>query len=229
MILDAGNSLIGDRGTAVSTQGKSSVAAMNMLGYDALALGEGDLSKLGLELLLQRAQEAKFAILSANAILSETGELLFPPYIIKEIQGYRIAVIGLTGPITTPQVIVRDPLESVRKIVAELQDRVEIIILLSHAGLNVNHKIAVELPQIDLVISGGGQGTTPAPLLTADGRMTLHADSPSPGHAGRRIGVGNWTFDPQGRALEHTWRQVALGPEIANDPQLLAWAKNKSP
>ena len=48
LVLDAGDSLVGDQDPALKTQGKSSVEAMNRLGYDAMALGPGDLA-LGLD------------------------------------------------------------------------------------------------------------------------------------------------------------------------------------
>lgn len=198
---------------------------MNMLGYDAMALGEGDLVKLGLPTLQQRMEEANFAILSANAVLVATNELLSEPYLIREMGEHHVAIIGLTGPVTTTEVIVHDPLETAKQMVAELKDQADIIILLSHAGLKMNNQIVTAIPEIDFVISGGGKGVTPAPLLTADGRMTLHADTPTPGHAGRYIGTGRWTFDVFGQLTDHKWQQLALGPDIIDDPQLLSWAQ----
>jgi 5'-nucleotidase len=225
LILDAGNSLIGDRGTAVNTQGQSSVEVMNMLGYDAMALGEGDLEKLGLSTLQQRIQEANFVVLSANVVSVATNQPLFEPYLVRDMAGHRVAVIGLTGPVTTAEIITLDPLETAKQVVAELKNQADVIILLSHAGLTINNQIINVIPEIDLLISGGGQGVTPAPLLTADGRMTLQADTPTPGHAGRYIGTGTWTFDELGHLVDHKWQQLALDPDIADDPQLLSWAQ----
>jgi hypothetical protein len=198
---------------------------MNKLGYDAMALGEGDLLKLGLPTLQHRVEEADFAILSANAVLASTDQLLLEPYMIREIGDYRLAIIGLTGPVTTTEVITRDPLETVQEMVTTLKDQADVIILLSHAGLSTNHQIATNIPEIDLVISGGGSGVTSGPMLTADGRMTLHPDTPTPGHAGRYIGIGNWRFDAQGQRIDYHWQRLALGPEIADDPAILSWAQ----
>ena len=74
LVLDAGDSLVGDQDPALKTQGKSSVEAMNRLGYDAMALGPADLA-LGLETLRARMAEAKFPMLSANAVVTGTEEL----------------------------------------------------------------------------------------------------------------------------------------------------------
>jgi 2',3'-cyclic-nucleotide 2'-phosphodiesterase (5'-nucleotidase family) len=224
--LDAGNSLIGDRGTAVNTKGQSSIEAMNMMGYDAMALGEGDLAALGLSILQQRIQEANFPVLSANAVLAATTERLVEPYLIREMGGHRVAIIGLTGPLTTTEVIILDPLETTKQMVAELKGHADVILLLSHAGLSTNHRIINAVPEIAFVISGGGKGVTPSPLLTADGRMTLHPDSPTAGHAGRYIGAGRWTFGISGQLTDYDWRQLALDPTITDDPQLASWAQN---
>lgn len=198
---------------------------MNMLGYDAMALGQGDLKKLGLSVLQQRIQEADFVVLSANAVSAKTHELLFEPYLIRDMANHRVAVIGLTGPATTTNVSVLDPLETAQHMVNDLKNQADVIILLSHAGLKINNQIINAIPEIDLLISGGSKGVTPTPLFTADGRMTLQADTPSPGHAGRYIGTGRWTFDEFGSLVDHKWQQFALGPDIADDPQLLSWAK----
>ena len=50
LVLDAGNSLVGDREPAQGSRGKSSVSAMDLMGYDAMALGPGDLA-LGLDVV----------------------------------------------------------------------------------------------------------------------------------------------------------------------------------
>jgi len=224
LVLDAGDSLIGDRTPATKSQGQSSVEVMNMMGYDAMALGEGDLAKLGLDTLQQRIQEASFAVLSANAFFSETGEPLTQPYAMYEKGGHRIAVIGLTGLATIPGVEIRDPLASVQQVIAQLGDQADILILLSHAGLATNRQVAAEVPEIDLVISGGGEAVTREPLWIDNKRAIVHVDNPSPGHAGRWIGIGTWPFDEREELQGQRWEMLALGPEIADDPEVLEWA-----
>jgi len=72
------------------------VEAMNLMGYDVMALGEVDL-QLGEDALRQRIAEAQFAVLSANVIVQSTGELFAKPYVIMERGGRRIGIVGLTG------------------------------------------------------------------------------------------------------------------------------------
>jgi 2',3'-cyclic-nucleotide 2'-phosphodiesterase (5'-nucleotidase family) len=223
LLLDAGDSLLKDRAPGLTSQGKSSVQLMNMMGYDAMALGAGDLALLGVEGIRQRMQEARFPFLSANAVLTENGALLAQPYLLREVEGRRIAVIGLTDPVWLPDAEIRDPLEALRETIKDLEGRADILVLLSHAGLETNQEIAREAPEIDLIISGGGQGYTDEPELVEGRPPLVQADSPSPGHAGRKVGVGLWWFDDDERLVALDWMDVALTPTIPDDPQMLQW------
>jgi 5'-nucleotidase len=223
LVLDAGDGLIRDKSPATTSQGQTSIESMNHMGYDAAALGEGDIELLGVEVLQQRIDEARFPFLSANAVLSRTDELLVEPYTILQVDGHSVAIVGLTGLAALQEVQIRDPLESVRAVVDELQKQADVLILLSHAGLEMNRRIAAEVPEVDLIVSGGVQGYTQAPVVVADGPPVVHADTASPAHAGRRVGIGTWWFDEQGRLIGQDWMNVPLDPEIPDDPEMADW------
>jgi len=220
LLLDAGNSLVGDADPARKTQGQTSVEAMNLLGYDAMALGPQDLA-LGLGVLRQRMAEAEFAVLSANALVSATGELLATPYLLREFEGYTVAIIGLSGGAGTDEIAVRDPLATARAVVARLSSQADVILLLSHTGPALDQQIAETVPGIDLVISGGEYGYS-SPLSAATGTLLVHADEALPGHAGRRIGIAHLTYDAAGQLTAQEWQRLDLRPEIGEDP-LIAW------
>ena len=154
LVLDAGDSLVGDQDPALKTQGKSSVEAMNRLGYDAMALGPGDLA-LGLATLRARMAEAKFPMLSANAVVTGTADLVAKPYAVREFAGHRVAVVGLSGGNGTTEIGVRDPLAAAQKIVPEARKEADIVILLSHAGQMIDQQIADQVPGIAAIVSGG--------------------------------------------------------------------------
>ena len=133
LVLDAGDSLTGDQDPALKTQGQTSVEAMNRMGYDAMVLGPADLG-LGVAALRQRSAEAKFAMVSANAVLTGTMQLLAKPYLLRELAGHRVAIVGLSGGGGTAEIGVLDPLATARKIVPEVRQQADVVILLSHAG-----------------------------------------------------------------------------------------------
>ena len=223
LVLDAGDSLVGDRTPAVNSEGKSSVEVMNLMGYDAMALGEGDLGKLSLDAIEQRIQEAEFSVLSANVLVAQTADLLTEPFLIRDMGGRRVAIVGLTGMATVPGLEFRDPLLAAREAVAQVREHADVIILLSHAGLEANTQIAEEVAGIDLIVSGGGTSVLPSPLVSKSGSVIVHADAAAPGHAGRRIGVGAWSFDPSGALTDQRWENLELVAEIADDPAIAAW------
>jgi 5'-nucleotidase/UDP-sugar diphosphatase len=226
LLLDAGDSLFGDRFLGQQTQGKGVVEAMNLLGYDAMALGGGDM-RLGLDTLRQRIAEAEFPFLSANVVLSGTETLFTEPYIVKEMGDHRVAIIGLTEPgaadAVQGAVTVLNPIETARRYVVEVSAKASTIIVLSHLGMEGNIKLAEEVEGIDLIVSGAGQMSVDQAVQSeTTGTLIVQAEVPSPGHAGRRIGVARLQMDSQGEVASHQWTVVSLTPDFADDPEMRA-------
>jgi len=222
LLLDAGDTLISDRWLAKQSQGKIVIEAMNLMGYDAMALGERDL-QLGPKTLRQRMADAAFPFLSANVELK--GKLFAEPYVIKEIDGHRIAIIGLTGviPDAAHGFQVRDPLETAQRLVAELRPQADIIILLAHVGQEMEQRLKEEVEGIDVIV-GGSALPRPGQAVWDEtaGVLILPSERPSPGHAGRFIGVARLNFDSHGRLVNYESQMVVLSPNVADDPELIA-------
>jgi len=94
--LDGGNTFWGRYPLTQQSRGAVIVEVMDLMGYDAMALGEVDL-QLGDGILRQLIEDAHFPVLSANVIVRSTGDLFTAPYVVLERAGRRIGVIGLTG------------------------------------------------------------------------------------------------------------------------------------
>jgi 2',3'-cyclic-nucleotide 2'-phosphodiesterase (5'-nucleotidase family) len=227
LVLDAGNSLIGDQDPAQRSAGASSIEALNLLGYDAMALGPADLT-LGPKVLRERIAEASFAILSVNAIDQRTGELVAKPYVVREIGGHRVAILGLSGAVDTSEIRVRDPLSSVKDAVAAVRSQYDEIIVLSNAGASVNQQIADGVEGITAIV-GGGSGASAKPWVgRRTGTPVFHADEASPGHAGRVLGVARLEFDHDGALTDFAWKQFPLGPEVPDDATMADWVRTKT-
>jgi 5'-nucleotidase/UDP-sugar diphosphatase len=226
LLLDAGDSLFGDRSLGQQTRGKGVVEAMNLLGYDAMALGGGDM-RLGLDTLRQRMAEAEFPFLSTNVVLSGTKTLLTEPYIIKEMGDHRVAIIGLTEPgaadVVQGAVTVLNPIETARRYVAEVSSKASIIIVLSHIGVEGDMKLAGEVEGVDLIVSGASQVSLGQAVQNeTTGTLIVQAEVPSPGHAGRMVGVARLKVDSQREIKSHQWAAVSLTPDFADDPEMRA-------
>jgi 2',3'-cyclic-nucleotide 2'-phosphodiesterase (5'-nucleotidase family) len=223
LALDAGNSLAYDADPARATQGKTSVEAMNLMGYDAAALGQLDLA-LGPDVLRQRIAEAEFPFLSANVYDAASGERFTRAYLVAEAGGRKVAIVGLTAAGEASGFDVRDPVASLRALMPELRAAADIIILLSNAGEETDGQMVQRHPEVDLIVAGGSGRVSSTETTASSFTPRLQADIPSPGHAGRHVGVATLQFDPAGKLLHREWKGVTLTPDIADDPALAAWA-----
>src|ERR1700674_5599099 len=71
--------------------------AMNTLHYDSMAVGNHEYN-FGLKVLEKARSEAKFPWLSANSYNKGTQTTHYTPYIVKEANGVRVGILGLTTP-----------------------------------------------------------------------------------------------------------------------------------
>ncbi len=91
-------------GPAVSTwfMGEPMVEVLNALEYDASAIGNHDFD-FTIEVLEERLEQMNFPFVAANIVEKSTGEIpsFVKPYIIKEISGVKVGIIGLAS-LSTP-------------------------------------------------------------------------------------------------------------------------------
>lgn len=119
------------------------IRGMNLIGYDAMALGNHEFDK-PLSVLQKQQMWAKFPFLAANIYAKGSDKRLFKPWAIFNRMGLKIAVIGLTttdtlriaNPQNVAQIEIRDPVKETEKAVAELRasDKPDVIIALTHMG-----------------------------------------------------------------------------------------------
>jgi 5'-nucleotidase/UDP-sugar diphosphatase len=155
-------------GPAISSwfQGASAVQVFNALGYDAAAVGNHDFD-FGREVLLANGEAATFPFLTANVTQAETGNWteFAQPYAIHEVNGVRVAVIGLTTT-RTPNIVMPayveglafgDYADALRRVVPQARaEGAELVIVAAHvcpAELQALAPVAAEL-SIPLLAGG---------------------------------------------------------------------------
>ncbi len=102
---------------------------MNSLNYDAMAVGNHEYN-FGLKVLEKARGEANFPWLSGNTYDKGTGRTHYKPYIVKEVAGVKIGILGLTtpgvpywdNPPNYAGLEFRDPVPEARKWVPTLRD-----------------------------------------------------------------------------------------------------------
>jgi 2',3'-cyclic-nucleotide 2'-phosphodiesterase/3'-nucleotidase len=129
--------------------------AMNALGYDALAVGNHEYN-FGLDVLNKARREAKFPWLSANTYKSGTNETYFPPYIVKEANGVRVGILGLTTagvPVWENKpnyagLEFRAPIDEAKKWVKALREKekADVVIIAMHMGLEEDLRTGEKSP-----------------------------------------------------------------------------------
>lgn len=144
-------------------KGEVEVNAMNLMGYDAVTLGNHEFD-YGLETLEKVIQKADFQIVSSNYDFSLTTlKDLIEPFIILKKGGVRIGVIGINvqpkGLISTENykgVIFLDPVKTANNMASLLKTkyRCDIIVCLSHLGYYSDLNLAESTKGIDIIIGG---------------------------------------------------------------------------
>jgi 2',3'-cyclic-nucleotide 2'-phosphodiesterase/3'-nucleotidase len=117
---------------------------MSALGYDAMAVGNHEYN-FGLDVLNKARREAKFPWLSANTYKTGANETYFPPYVVKEANGVRVGILGLTTagvPVWENKpnyagLEFRAPVDEARKWVQVLRtkEKADVVIIAMHMGL----------------------------------------------------------------------------------------------
>ncbi|MGB9724575.1 MAG: hypothetical protein ACP5OO_07780 [Chloroflexia bacterium] len=226
LLLDSGNSLYTVARPSATTDpsgGALPVEAMNAMHYDAMALGEMDLAASA-EVVRARFGEAAFPILSAN--VGPAGALPnVQPYILRSLDGHRVAIIGVTGAIPAARLktlgislTVEDALEAVRRTVEEVRPQADVIILLSNLPRTENVKLAQQVAGLDVVIGAyGGETVKPQTVEGPEGSVILCAAGPQ----GKSLGWLSVQLDAQGRVVTFTGQFYSLTPQYANDAEMV--------
>jgi len=143
-------------------QGRVEMDLLNALKCTAMALGNHEFDR-GPEVLGRIVDLAEFPILAANLEAGAEPALKgkVRPYLIREVKGRRVGIIGL---VTSEVPVISSPgprlrflpvEESARRYVAELQAQgIDKIVLLTHLGFQRDVELARAVEGVDLIVGG---------------------------------------------------------------------------
>ena len=193
LMLDAGDTLHGQP-IATLSQGESIVKILNLMGIDAFTPGNHDFN-YGFARLQELEKMMNFPIVSAN-VMDKSGKEVFKPYVIKEMDGFKVGIFGLSTPETSYKtnpknvetIDFTDTIAAAKKAVEALEkENVDVIIALSHLGLDqgddTSDKVAEAVDGIDLVIDGHSHTTL------EEGRMVKNTLIASTGEYDKAFGI----------------------------------------
>lgn len=163
VLLDGGDRFTGTLFHTVY-QGQDSAEIMNLLGYDAMALGNHEFDN-GDEVLADFVSAVDFPVLAANVDFRSSPSLAgvgIQQFAIIDVNGQDVGVIGLVTPdtaeISSPsdELVFSDELVTIaNSLAAVLTDRgVNKIVLLTHTGILTDFVMAPQLSNIDVFVGG---------------------------------------------------------------------------
>jgi S-sulfosulfanyl-L-cysteine sulfohydrolase len=180
LLLDGGDSWQGSA-TALWTQGRDMVAAANLLGVDIMT-GHWEFT-YGSVQVMENLKSFNGEFVAQNVALTEEAQFerdsesagVFKPFVIKQLGHARVAVIGQAFPYTAianPKRFVPDwqfgiEEQNLQVTVDEIKrlKAADVIVLLSHNGLDVDVKLASQVSGVDFILGGHTHDALPKPFL----------------------------------------------------------------
>lgn len=219
LFMDAGDTIQGSA-VAAWSEGRSVVEAVNALGLDLGLPGNWEVV-YGAQVMKQRLAEFTYPWIAANLFDAASGKRLLPPYLVREVNGVRIGVLGYTD----PDVPKRQPPsysaglrytgeEVLPDLVKELREeqRSDVVVLLTHIGLPKAVRLAERIRGVDFVLSGDTHERTYEPIVRGNTWIV------EPGSFGSFLGRLDVTVK-EGRIVSRRWDLIELrGDRFPEDP-----------
>ncbi len=196
LLLDGGDTWQGSA-TALWTQGQDMVDAARLLGVDVMT-GHWDFTygEERIKTIVEKDFAGKLDFVAQNVKTSDFGDPVFKPYVIKEMNGVAVAIVGQAfpyTPIANPSWQTPNWTFGIRE--SEMQDTVnearakgaQAVVLLSHNGMDVDLKLAARVTGIDAILGGHTHDGVPVPVIVKNaGGQTLVTNA---GSNGKFLGV----------------------------------------
>ena len=229
LLLDGGDTWQGSA-TALWSKGQDMVDAGKRLGVDIMT-GHWEFT-LGAERVKEIVDKdfaGRIEFLAQNVKTTDFGDPVFKPYVLREMNGVPVAILGQAfpyTPIANPRYMIPDWTmgiqdDEMQKVVTEARGKgAKVVVLLSHNGMDVDLKMASRVTGIDAILGGHTHDGVPAPTVVKNaGGRTLVMNS---GSNGKFLSVLD--FDVRGGKI-HGFRYKLL-PVFANllpaDPEMAA-------
>lgn len=226
LLVDAGDTFHGQT-IATLNQGESITRVMNAMGYDVMVPGNHDFN-YGKDRLLELKGMLDFPIISAN-IETDEGTHFLPGFIIKEVDGVKVGIFGLTTPETAfkthPKNVegltFENPIERAQEMVDTLRDHVDVLICIGHLGedegsVYTSKKVIEAVDGIDLFVDGHSHTTKP------NGEMINDTLLVQTGSYDANLGVVDLTVTG-GKVVASSAKLItaAEAADVAEDPAVL--------
>lgn len=223
LVIDGGD-LMGRRNKNERFQSKFLCEMTGNMGLDAIGVGEGDFN-YGLHFLKDMIKKHDLPYTSANIFDVDTGELVFPEYIVVERNGVKFGLVSVLAPNlkiismsnVEPEVEVKDALGTLRTLVPRMRKEVDCVILLGHLGEGNTQETVKEVKGIDVCLMGHTFKNLKSERLIEETILLGSAAE------GKYLGRCDLMIDDKnGKVMAASVTSIDLGPEIEDDAETLA-------
>ena len=229
LLVDGGDSWQGSA-TALWTKGQDMIDASKLLGVEVMT-GHWEFT-YGAERVKEVVEKdfaGKVDFVAQNVKTSDFGDAVFPPYVIKSLGGVPVAIVGQAfpyTPIANPRYFVPEWTfgiqdDNLQKVVDEARAKgAQVVVLLSHNGMDVDLKLASRVTGIDAILGGHTHDGVPQPTIVSNrsGR-TLVTNA---GSNGKFVGVLDLDVKG-GKVADYRYRLLPVFSNLLPaDPQMSA-------
>ena len=227
LLLDGGDTWQGSA-TALWTQGQDMVDAALALGVDVMtAHWEMTLGEQRVLEIVQKDFQNKISFVAQNITTTDFGDEVFAPYVIREMNGVPVGIIGQAFPYTpvanpryfTPNWTFGIQEQNLQKTIEQVRQKgAKVVVLLSHNGMDVDLKLASRVRGLDAILGGHTHDGVPIPVKVKNsGGITLVSNA---GSNGKFLGVLD--FDVKGsKVVDFRYKLLPVFSELIQpDPQM---------
>ncbi|MBK9360755.1 MAG: thiosulfohydrolase SoxB [Rubrivivax sp.] len=227
LLLDGGDTWQGSA-TSLWTNAQDMVDACKLLTVDVMT-GHWEFT-YGMERvkeIVEKDFKGKVDFVAQNVKTTDFGDPVFPPYVIRPINGVPVAIIGQAfpyTPIANPRYMVADwsfgiQDDNLQKMVDEARGKgAQVVVVLSHNGMDVDLKMASRVRGVDAIFGGHTHDGVPmaVPVKNAGG-TTLVTNA---GSNGKFLGVMD--FDVKGgKVADFRYRLLPVfANQLKADPEM---------
>ena len=196
LLLDGGDTWQGSA-TSLWTNAQDMVDVCKLLGVDVMTgHWEFTYGQQRVQEIVEKDFKGKIDFVAQNVKTQDFGDDVFAPYTLKEINGVPVAIIGQAfpyTPIANPRYLVADWSfgirdEELQKVVDGVRAKgAQVVVLLSHNGMDVDLKLASRVSGLDAILGGHTHDGVPVPVAVKNrGGQTLVTNA---GSNGKFLGV----------------------------------------
>lgn len=223
LVLDAGDTF---QGTPLFTffNGAADYDALDRAGYDATTVGNHDLDD-GLENLEKQDAHRHFKIISTNLLDPATHQPIFVGSTVYDLEGVKVGVFGVLGDDGLAAVAAKNqqgflfvsPTKMAQAAADDLRKRSDLVVMLSHSGLDEDLDLAKHVSGIDVIVGGHSHTKVEHPKVVANGSwktLVLQAFQ-----WGEYLGELDLTVD-QGHITRYAGNLLPVTAELPEDPKV---------